>query len=170
MIYIIGLIAVILGVALDQYTKHLAITHLQGNPISLIDGVFELHYLENRGAAFGLLQNQQTFFLIITTITLCFIAYLYVRMPKIKHYLWLRVCLVSITAGAIGNMIDRVRLKYVVDFLYFELIDFPIFNVADIFATVATFGLIVLLLFYYKEEDVDMLFQLLAPKCKKTDG
>lgn len=170
MIYIIGLLAVILGVALDQYTKYLAITHLQGNPISIIEGVFELRYLENRGAAFGLLQNQQTFFLIITTITLCFVAYLYVRMPKDKHYLWLRICLVSITAGAIGNMIDRVRLQYVVDFLYFELIDFPIFNVADIFATVATFGLIVLLLFYYKEEDVDMLFQLLTPKRKKTEG
>ncbi len=169
MIYIIGLIAVILGVALDQYTKYLAITHLQGNPITIIEGVFELRYLENRGAAFGLLQNQQTFFLIITMITLCFVAYLYVRMPKTKHYLWLRVCLLSITAGAIGNMIDRVRLRYVVDFLYFELIDFPIFNVADIFATVATFGLIVLLLFYYKEEDVDMLFQLLTPKSKKAE-
>jgi signal peptidase II len=90
-------------------------------------------------------------------------------MPKTKHYLWLRVCLLSITAGAIGNMIDRVRLRYVVDFLYFELIDFPIFNVADIFATVATFGLIILLLFYYKEEDVDMLFQLLTPKSKKAE-
>ena len=169
MIYIIGLIAVILGVALDQYTKYLAITHLQENPISIIEGVFELRYLENRGAAFGLLQNQQTFFLIITIITLYFVTYLYVRMPKTKHYLWLRVCLLSITAGAIGNMIDRVRLRYVVDFLYFELIDFPIFNVADIFATVATFGLIVLLLFYYKEEDVDMLFQLLTPKGKKAE-
>ena len=62
MIYAIGIIAVILGVALDQYTKYLAITHLQGNPVSLIDGVFELRYLENRGAAFGLFQNQQFFF------------------------------------------------------------------------------------------------------------
>ncbi len=168
MIYIIGLIAVILGVALDQYTKYLAITHLQGNPISIIEGVFELHYLENRGAAFGLLQNQQTFFLIVGSITLFFVGYLYVRMPKTKHFLWLRVSLISITAGAIGNMIDRVRLQYVVDFLYFELIDFPIFNVADIFATVATFGLIVLLLFYYKEEDVDMLFSLLTPKRRET--
>ena len=168
MIYIIGLIAVILGVVLDQYTKHLAITHLQENPVSIIEGVFELRYLENRGAAFGLFQNQQTLFLIITIITLCCMAYLYVRMPKTKHFLWLRVSLISITAGAIGNMIDRVRLQYVVDFLYFELIDFPIFNVADIFATVATFGLIVLLLFYYKEEDVDMLFSLMTPKRKET--
>lgn len=169
MIYFIGFIAVILGVALDQYTKYLAVNHLQNNPISIIEGVFELRYLENRGAAFGMLQNKQTFFLIITIITLSLIGYLYYRLPKTKHFLWLRICLLSITAGAIGNMIDRVRLKYVVDFLYFELIDFPIFNVADIFASVATCGLIVLLLFYYKEEDVDMVFQLLTPKRKKME-
>ena len=166
MIYAIGIIAVVLGVALDQYTKDLAITHLQGNPISLIEGVFELRYLENRGAAFGLLQNQQAFFLIIASITLFFILYLYIRMPQTKHYLCLRACMISITAGAIGNMIDRVRFQYVVDFLYFDLFDFPIFNVADIFATVATFGLVVLLLFYYKEEDINELFQLITPKRK----
>lgn len=166
MIYAIGLIAVILGVALDQYTKYLAITRLQGNPITLIDGVFELRYLENRGAAFGLFQNQQVFFLIIATITLFFVVYLYIRMPQTKRFLPLRICMISITAGAIGNMIDRARFQYVVDFLYFELIDFPIFNVADIFATVATFGLVILLLFYYKENDIDELFQLLTPKRK----
>lgn len=166
MIYAIGLIAVILGVALDQYTKYLAITRLQGNPITLIDGVFELRYLENRGAAFGLFQNQQLFFLIIATITLFFVVYLYIRMPQTKRFLPLRICMISITAGAIGNMIDRARFQYVVDFLYFELIDFPIFNVADIFATVATFGLVILLLFYYKENDIDELFQLLTPKRK----
>ena len=167
MIYVVGLIAVIIGIALDQYTKYLAITNLQGNPITIIDGVFELRYLENRGAAFGLFQNQQTFFLIIGCITLFFVALLYIRMPRSRHYIPLRICMLSITAGAVGNMIDRARFQYVVDFLYFELIDFPIFNVADIFATVATFGLVILLLFYYKEDDVDMLFQLLTPKIKK---
>lgn len=167
MIYTIGVIAVLLGVALDQYTKHLAISHLQGNPISIIEGVFELRYLENRGAAFGLLQNQQLFFLVIGCITLLFIFYLYIRMPHNRRFVLLRVCMISITAGAVGNMIDRIRFQYVVDFLYFELIDFPIFNVADIFATVATFGLVILLLFYYKEEDIDLMFQLLSPGTKK---
>ncbi len=168
MIYTIGIIAVLLGVALDQYTKYLAILHLQENPISIIEGVFELRYLENRGAAFGLLQNQQLFFLVVGCITLLFIMYLYIRMPHTRRFVLLRVCMISITAGAIGNMIDRIRFQYVVDFLYFELIDFPIFNVADIFATVATFGLVILLLFYYKEEDIDLLFQLLSPGTKKT--
>ena len=167
MIYIIGIIAVFLGVALDQYTKYLAIIHLKEQPIVLINGVFQLHYLENRGAAFGLLQNQLVFFIVITTITLLVITYLYIRMPQTKKFIPLRICMISIVAGAIGNMIDRIRLRYVVDFFYFELIDFPIFNVADIFATVATFLLIFLFLFYYKDEDLDIVFQLLSPKRKK---
>lgn len=157
MIYVVGLIAVILGVFLDQYTKFLAVTHLQDGPVSIIDGVFQLHYLENRGAAFGLLQNRQIFFLIVGIIVLFLVVFLYIGMPQEKRFLPIRICLISITAGAIGNMIDRIRFQYVVDFLYFELIDFPIFNVADIFATVATFGFVILLLFYYKEEDIDRI-------------
>lgn len=159
MTYIIPLIAIVLGVALDQYTKALAVKHLADGPIPLIEGVFELKYLENRGAAFGMLQNQQTFFLIVTIITLILMTILYIRMPHTKRFLPLRICLVSIVAGAIGNMIDRVTLKYVIDFFYFKLIDFPIFNVADIFATCASILLILLLFVYYKEEDIDEIYK-----------
>ena len=113
---------------------------------------------------FGLLQNQQLFFLVVTGITLLLIGYIYVRLPKVKHYLYLRISLLAIVAGAIGNMIDRVRQQFVVDFFYFKLIDFPIFNVADIYATVATFALIALFLFYYKEEDFDVIFKLFTFK------
>ena len=159
MTYIIPLIAIVLGVALDQYTKALAVKHLADGPIPLIVGVFELKYLENRGAAFGMLQNQQTFFLIVTILTLILMTILYIRMPHTKRFLPLRICLVSIVAGAIGNMIDRVTLKYVIDFFYFKLIDFPIFNVADIFATCASILLILLLFVYYKEEDIDEIYK-----------
>lgn len=164
MIYVASLVAVLLAVALDQYTKYLASTYLIEKPISLIEGVFELRYLENRGAAFGLLQNQQAFFLIVGGVTILLIAYLFVRMPHNKHFLPLRVCMISIVAGAIGNMIDRIRLEYVVDFLYFELIDFPIFNVADIYATMATCVLMGLFLFYYKDEDFNLVFELFSFK------
>ena len=159
MTYIIPIIAIVLGVALDQYTKALAVKHLADGPIPLIEGVFELKYLENRGAAFGMLQNQQTFFLIVTILTLILMTILYIRMPHTKRFLPLRICLVSIVAGAIGNMIDRVTLKYVVDFFYFKLINFPIFNVADIFATCASILLILLLFVYYKEEDIDEIYK-----------
>lgn len=166
MIYVIGIIAIVLGVALDQYTKYLATIHLQEQPIVLIEDVFQLHYLENRGAAFGMLQGKQLFFLIVTILTLCVVAYLYIRLPKSKHFIPLRICLISLVTGAIGNMIDRLHLGYVVDFFDFVLINFPIFNVADIFATVSTFVLIFLFLFYYKESDMDLISELFSRKKK----
>ena len=70
--------------------------------------------------------------------------------------------------GAVGNMIDRVCHNYVIDFLYLSLINFPIFNVADIFVTVATFILLCLILFYYKEEDMDLMTDLLLHRKKGT--
>lgn len=167
MSYIIAIIAIILGVALDQYTKALAVEHLKDGAIPLIDGVFELRYLENRGAAFGMLQNQQTFFLIVAVITLAAMTLIYVRMPHTKKYVPLRICLVSIVAGAIGNMIDRIRLDYVIDFFYFKLINFPIFNVADIYATCASILLILLLIIYYKDEDIDEVYNTLKFKKNK---
>lgn len=164
--YLTAVISVILGIVLDQYTKLLAVRHLQQKPFILWDGVFELHYLENRGAAFGMLQNQQVFFLITALILLFAVTILYVRLPDTKRILPLRFCMILVTAGAIGNMIDRVRLQYVVDFFYFKLINFPIFNVADIYVTVAAFLLGFLILFYYREEELDVLFSSL----KKQKG
>lgn len=159
--YISAVILVILGVALDQYTKHLAVTHLKDqNPFVIVKNVFELQYLENRGAAFGMLQNQQFFFfmsvIVISIVIICF----YARVPMNRRFLPLRLCAAFIMAGAVGNCIDRVTQRFVVDFLYFSLIDFPIFNVADIYVTVATFFLVFLMLFYYKEEDLGFLYPL----------
>ena len=70
-----------------------------------------------------------------------------------SRYFWLRFCAVLVCAGAIGNMIDRIRLNYVIDFFYFSLIDFPIFNVADCYVVVACVLFAILVLFYYKDED-----------------
>lgn len=164
--YIIGILGVITGIILDQYTKWLAVTHLKDGPIPIIDQVFELHYLENRGAAFGMLQNQQLFFIITGLILLVLGTVLYMKLPYTKRMLPLRACLALIASGAIGNMIDRISLNYVVDFLYFKLIDFPIFNVADIFVTVATLGVGFLILFYYKEEELDAFFRYFSWKRK----
>ena len=80
------------------------------------------------------------------------------KLPFTRRYLPLRVCMVLLVSGALGNVIDRVMHRYVVDFFYFKLIDFPVFNVADIYVTVGTFILAFLLLFYYKEEDLDRIF------------
>ena len=116
-----------LAVGLDQWTKRLAVENLMGNgPFVIWDGVFELLYSENRGAAFGILQGKHAFFF-----------------------------LVLLTSGAVGNMIDRAVQGYVVDFLYFSLIDFPIFNVADCYVVTAAVLLVLLTGFYYKEGELD---------------
>jgi len=148
----------VLFIAADQLTKYYAILMLKDQtPYSVVDGVFELHYLENNGAAFGILQGQKFFFLFVAIVILCLILYVLFKMPYQKKYIKLHITLVLIASGAIGNLIDRIRYDYVVDFLYFSLINFPVFNVADIYVTVAAFCLIFLLLFVYKESDLEFL-------------
>ena len=166
MFYLITIGVMILGIILDQYTKYLAVMHLQEQPVVVIKDVFEFTYVENRGAAFGLFQNQQLFFILVASVALVFMATLYIRMPKTKRYLSFRICLLSIATGAIGNMIDRVRLNYVIDFFYFKPIDFPVFNMADIYASVATFALIPIFIFYFKDEDFDVIFSSFKRKKK----
>ena len=157
--YLTAFIVIAAGVILDQWSKYMAVLHLQGTDgVDLIPGVFRLTYLENRGAAFGVLQGQQWFFYIITAVILVAVLLVYRRMPAGRKFLPLRVCAVLIVSGALGNLIDRVGQGYVVDFFYFELIDFPVFNVADIFVTVSAILLAVLLLLYYKEEDLEYIF------------
>ena len=149
---------IIILIVIDQFTKLWALSALKGGlGITLIPGVFELQYLENRGAAFGILQDHQEFFLLITVVAAIFLTYLYLKIPKDKKYTPLKSCYVLLMAGAIGNMIDRAIRGYVVDFFYFKLIDFPIFNVADIYVTVTMVCLLILILFYYKEEDLEFL-------------
>lgn len=148
-------ILLILMVVLDQYTKNLAVIKLKNNqPFPLIDEVFELHYLENHGAAFGLLQNQKWFFVIVGIAFVIIASFALFYIPTMKKYHGLRACILLIATGAIGNMIDRFLYNYVVDFLYFKYINFPIFNVADIYVTAGTILMILLILFYYKEDDL----------------
>lgn len=151
---LIGAVFFIILILIDQFAKYLAVTFLKdGGPFIIIDGVFQLHYLENRGAAFGMLQGRQLIFVAGAVIICLIIALLYQKMPLEKKYMPLRVCAVLLCSGAIGNMIDRVRLNYVIDFFYFELIDFPIFNVADCYVVVSCIAFVVLILFYYREDE-----------------
>ncbi len=155
---IVDVILVILLVALDQFTKYLACEYLQDKPaFKIIDGILELNFLKNSGAAFGMLQNQKVFFILVAVLILLIIAYVLFRMPDDKKYNIMHILLVLIASGAAGNMIDRVRQDYVVDFIYFVIINFPIFNVAYIYVTVSTFLFVLLFLFYYNENDFSFL-------------
>ena len=157
---VIGMILSVVLIVIDQMTKLMAIHGLMNQqPFVILDGIFELHYLENRGAAFGILQGKKAFFIIFTILVLAFIAYIYLkRIPDEKKFRLLDSICILFFAGALGNFIDRVFRNYVVDFFYFKLIDFPIFNVADIYVTVAAFAMIILGLFYYKEDDYNKIF------------
>ena len=107
----------------------------------------------------------QGVFWILTLVFLAAALYFFVRMPKTKRYYPLAGCCAVLVAGALGNFIDRVANQYVVDFIYFSLIDFPVFNVADIYITVSFIFILALVFFYYKEGD----FSFLAAKKKRQD-
>ena len=155
---IFDFISIIILIAIDQYTKYLAVLHLKDKPaFSVIDGVFELNYLENRGAAFGILQGKQWFFLLVAAAVVIVVLLFLSRLPFERRYLPLFGCMVLLVSGAVGNVIDRLMRGFVVDFLYFSLIDFPIFNVADCYVVVAACCLILLTGFFYKDEEFDFL-------------
>lgn len=148
---------VILVIA-DQLTKHLAVVRIKNQAAyNLINGILEFNYLENRGAAFGVLQNQKYFFVFVALIFIGVIVFVLIKVPTQKKYYSLNILLVMIAAGAVGNMIDRVRYDYVVDFIYLVCIQFPIFNVADIYVTTATVILVFQILFVYKTNDFNFL-------------
>ena len=155
--YLYALVSAVILLIADQFTKHLAVVNLKGSEdIILIDGVLRFHYLENKGAAFGIMQNKQIFFAVVAVVIIALVAFIYKKIPHTGRYFLLRFCSVLVVAGAVGNVIDRLLYNYVVDFIYFELIDFPVFNVADIYVVVACFLFAYAILFYYKDEELEI--------------
>ncbi len=138
-------------VAIDQLVKLWTISTLKEKPaIVLWPGVFELTYVENRGAAFGILQNQQWLFTILTIAMIVGLAYVYFRLGPEKKFRLTKVCSIVVMAGAIGNLLDRVLRHFVVDTFYFKWIDFPVFNVADCYVVV--FGILFCLTAFFQKE------------------
>ena len=157
-LFVIDAVIVAVLLILDQFTKHLAVVHLKDQPaISLIDGVLELDYLENRGVAFGMFQNQKFMILLVGVIFLACLLFVMVKTPENKKFTAVHIILSCIIAGGVGNMIDRISYGYVVDFISFVLIHFPIFNVADCYVVCATIALFIVFLFVMKEEDLDFM-------------
>ena len=156
--FLFFLAGLVVSIGFDQWTKYLAVVKLKGKqPFVIWDGVFELYYSENRGAAFGMMQGKQGFFFLIAIAVIAVVVFLLFRMPSDKKYLPFTGCLFLLVSGAAGNMIDRVANGYVVDFLYFKLIDFPIFNVADCYVVISTLLLILLFFFAYSDEELEFL-------------
>ncbi|WP_138204428.1 signal peptidase II [Haloimpatiens lingqiaonensis] len=145
---------IIFGVLLDRLTKYWSVNILSKiGEIKIIDKFFSFYYLENTGAAFGIMKNKIYFLSIVTVLVLGgIIYYLLFKRPKDKL---IRISLSLIIAGAIGNLVDRVLYKYVIDFILLHFKDvyyFPVFNVADILVCIGTFLLIIFLIKEDKDE------------------
>ena len=140
-------------IAIDRVTKQLAIRHLRKQEVEIIPDILSFHYLENRGAAWGWFQNATWLFILVTFIVLAAMVYFYSRIPLEKRYRWLRISIIVLSAGAVGNFIDRIIWRYVVDFIYVTWINFPVFNVADCFVCISAVMLLYCLLFKYKDEE-----------------
>lgn len=179
--FFLSTVIVAVLVVIDQITKAMAVLFLKNKPaIPIIKDVFELKYLENTSAAFGMdpisllhkvfqfeifntnpelyLNVRMGFFYLLTFVMIWLLGLLYLRIPNEKRFRYMDWIMIFMIAGAIGNLIDRVMQQYVVDFLYFKLINFPIFNVADIYVTCAAIALLILGLIYYKDEDIERIF------------
>lgn len=147
-----GMLFLIIG--LDQFTKYLAVKYLKHNgSIVIIKNFLKLSYVENYGAAFGIMQNKKYIFVIITLIVVIFVTVFLIRNFYNLSKL-MKVSLVMLLAGAIGNLIDRIRLSYVIDFVSVRFsngYEFPVFNVADCFIVISTI-LIIAMIFFNKYE------------------
>lgn len=155
---IIFLLIMTVSIFVDQYTKLLAIKYLQGKEAySLIENVLELRFFSNTGIAWSMLEGQLFFILFTGIVFLSVMLFFIIKLPDEKKFHSMYILCGVLGGGALGNMIDRIRLGYVVDFIYVSIIDFPIFNVADMFIVVSLIIVAIYVLFVFKEDDFAFL-------------
>lgn len=131
------LIVIAVSIALDQLVKWWAVTVLKGmETLPIIKNVFHLTYVENTGAAFSIFSGKQTFLVLITSIAMTIMLVYLTRWVKTPGEFWAKLAFAMMIGGGIGNLIDRLRLGYVIDMFDARLINFAIFNVADSFVVV----------------------------------
>ena len=142
---------VLIFILADFFSKRLAVQFLKDNTaIEILPGILRLSYVENTGAAFGIMQNMRWFFVVLTVIII--LVFMYIQKTKMNKTRFFDTGVLFVISGAIGNFIDRLCLGYVVDFIDFYLIDFPVFNIADIFVCIGTGLICIHYLFFEKEE------------------
>ena len=149
--YLLMILAVAGITVLDQWTKFWVVENIPlYSQVDAIPGLFHLTYVQNTGAAFSILQGAQWFFALIFLVLTILIVWDMAKksMPFTKFERWL---VVLVYAGGLGNMIDRVRLGYVVDMIEVDFMSFPVFNVADCFITCGCILLLVHLILFNKE-------------------
>ncbi len=152
---LIAIAAIFFLIAADQITKLLVSSNFEvGQSLHIIDGVLDFTYVQNRGAAFGMFANQRWIFLIATVVLLAAIIIFWAR-GFITHFTG-KIAAVLIIAGGVGNMIDRIMLGYVVDFIDISpLFNFAVFNVADCCVCVGAAFLAIYILFFAEDKKSD---------------
>lgn len=150
---IVHFLIVLVIIAADQLTKVWARNTLADHSIIMWDKVFAFRLVYNTGGPWGMLGNHTIVLTILSALIFIGILVLYVKMPNVKRMLPLRLCVALICAGAIGNMIDRIWFQKVTDMISFDLINFPVFNVADTSVVCGCILAVLLTIFYYKDED-----------------
>ena len=150
--FLIIFMGVIVG--LDQLTKALVVANIPvGEAVKALPGVFHLTHLHNTGAAFSMLEGGRWFFALICAAGMILVIVLIKKkVIEAPFELW---CLAAIFGGGVGNLVDRIRLGYVVDMFEVEFMNFAVFNVADIFITCGAVALFVYVLFFDKKEKKD---------------
>ncbi|MBQ2881748.1 MAG: signal peptidase II [Clostridia bacterium] len=152
--YIIYSVIAIIGITVDQIVKAWAYNELRPvGSIPLIEGVFHFTYRENTGAAFSFLEGNNVFFIILTSCVILLLLFLIISGRITNRFA--EYCVLFIAMGGIGNLIDRFNYEFVVDMFDFTLINFAVFNVADIFVTCGSILFIIIFLFT-KGEVVDL--------------
>ena len=174
MLTVIMLIATIVLIVADQLTKIWAVSQLHNaeRVIPVIDEIFELRYAENPGVAFSMLEGQRWVFIPITLLVGSVIIIMMFRSP-LRCYPLFNITCVLVLSGAVGNLIDRIVYGYVIDFLYFRLIDFPIFNFADCCVVVGAILMFIFFIFVLKDDDTPMrtlFFGIVKKDKEKNNG
>ena len=164
-IYLFFLLFLLVGI--DQVTKFYVSNHLNHyKNYRVIEHIFSLEYLENTGVAFGMMSGKIILISATVIFISCLIIYFVYKIERalkrdinsLKHYLVIETVCIFILAGAIGNFIDRIRFGFVIDFIKFDFIKFPTFNIADIYVTLGAFVIFVLIMFFVSDEEFSEVF------------
>ena len=150
---LLGILALI-----DQVIKIICLSFLsQEDTFVLIPDFLGIRVISNTGGPFGLLQDQTFLFIFLAFVILIGMYYILIRMPAKSRFLPLHIGISVLLGGVLSNMIDRLRLFYVIDYIDILPVNFPAFNLADVYVTLSVLFLIILFLFFYKEQDLYFL-------------
>ena len=151
----LAIVLIAILVAIDQITKYLVVQNMKPykDEIKVLGDALVFYYIKNTGAAWGSFNKSTLLLAGISIVMIIALSIYYFKNIDKDNRKLVRICTIIIIAGAIGNLIDRLRLRYVVDFIYFKLINFPVFNVADIYVTVFAFVLVFLAIFIIKDDE-----------------